>query len=116
MASLLDEISPRYYGEDRLTLTLADPDQALRAFVPIVVSVDVSRALPEGLVLPLEFTVTGPDNVRIARTLYRRFVPIELAFVPIGGGSHLVRLVELYHNLYWGKLVLDIAGDRLRAE
>jgi hypothetical protein len=110
----LDEISPSYYGEDRIRLTLTDPDQRLQAFTPILITVDYSRCLPEGIVLPLEFTVSAPSTGNV-RTVFRRFSPPELAFTPQEGGSHLIRLAEQFHNQWFGKLVLEIAGDRLRA-
>ncbi len=112
--TLLDDISPRYYGEDRFRLTLADPDQRLIAFGAVLVAVDYAGALPEGIALPLEFTVTAPSSVHSTRKLYRRFAPNELAFVPHEGGSFLVRIGELYHNKWFGTLALEIAGDRLR--
>lgn len=111
--TFIDEISPVYYGEDRLRLQLVSSDQALRAFEPVLITVDYSRALPEGIRLPLEYAVTAPSGVNSTRKLYRRDAPLELVFIPREGGSHLVRLSELYHNQWWGKLVLEIAGDRL---
>ena len=94
-----------------MRLTLRDAAQRLQAFTAVVVAVDYSRCLPESIMLPLEFTVTGPSGV--TRTVFRRFAPSELAFVPREGGSFLVRLSEQWHNLYWGSIVLEIAGDRL---
>lgn len=113
--SFLDDISPSYVGEDRLRLTLTDPDDLLIAFHPVLISVDYSRALPEGVMLPLELTVTAPSEVNNVRTLFRRFAPNQIAFTPREGGSHLVRLAEMFHNRYWGSLVLEISGDRIRA-
>ena len=115
MAEFIDEISPRYYGEDRLRLTLTEPNQLLRAFEPVLISIDYSAALPEGVVLPLEMAVTAPSDVNSTRTVFRRFVPQQVAFTPREGGSHLVRIGELWHNGYWGRLVLQIDGDRLSA-
>lgn len=114
MAEFIDEISPRYYGEDRLSLTLTSPNPVLRAFHPVLVTVNYSAALPEGIVLPLEFTVTAPSEVNSSRRIYRRFAPGELAFTPLEGGSHLIRLAEMWHNQWWGRLVLEIEGDRAR--
>lgn len=111
----VDEISPRYYGSDVLRLTLSTPNQVLRAFHPIIISIDYSSALPDGIALPLDFTVTAPTAVNSTRFVYRRFPPRELAFTPREGGSHLIRLAEMWHNLYWGRLVLEIEGDRLSA-
>jgi len=113
--SLLDELSPRYIGEDRLRLTLADPNQVLAAFKPVVVAVDYSATLPEGIVLPLECEVYTPTGALAMRKVYRRFKPSELAFTPREGGAFLVRLAEQYHNQWWGKLTLEIAGDRARS-
>jgi len=112
--AFLDELAPVYYGEDRLRLRLSMPEQVvLRAFTPVLITVDYSRALPEGVELPLEFTVTSPSETNAVRKMYRRFAPGELAFTPREGGSFLVVFRELWHNSYWGKLVLEIAGDRL---
>jgi hypothetical protein len=112
---LLDDIAPSYYGEDRIRLTLTDPDQLLQAFTPVLITVDYSRCLPEGVVLPLEFTVTAPSTANAVRTVFRRFAVAGLAFTPREGGSHLVRLAEQFHNHWFGTLVLDITGDRLTA-
>lgn len=112
---LLDDISPSYYGADRLRLTLTDPNQLLQSFRPVLVSIDYSKTLPEGTMLPLEFTVTGPHNALLVRTVFRRFRPSSLAFTPREGGTHLVRLAEQFHNQWFGKLVLEITGDRLTA-
>lgn len=114
MPSFIDTVSPAYYGEDKIRLSLTDPNAALRAFAPILVSVDYSRTLPEGVVLPLVFTVTAPTSVNSTRMVFRRTRPGQLAFTPREGGPHLVRLGEDHHNHWWGSLVLEIAGDRLR--
>jgi hypothetical protein len=114
--SFLEEICPSYVGEDRLRLTLADPDDLLIAFRPVLVSVDYDRALPEGVMLPLELTITAPSEVNNVRVVYARYAPPgQLAFTPREGGSHLVRLAELFHNRWWGSLVLEISGDRIRS-
>ena len=112
--SLIDDISPSYYGEDRIKLTLTDPNQVLQAFSAILIDVDYSRCFPEGVVRPLEFTVTAPSSANASRIVHRRLTPVQLAFTPREGGSHLIRLAEQFHNHWFGSLVLEIAGDRLR--
>lgn len=112
--ALVDEISPAYVGEDRIRLTLANREQVLRAFVPVVVAVDYSACAPEGVTRPLEMSVTDGSGRLLVRQAFRRFDPAELAFTPREGGSHLVRLAEQFHNQWWGSLVLQIAGDRVR--
>lgn len=115
--SLVDEISPRTMGENRIALALdADLAQepALLVFQPIIVTVDYSACDPEGVVLPLEFTVTGPSGkATFLRKYFRRTVPAELTFTPTEGGTHLVRLAECFHNRWWGSLLIDVAGDAL---
>lgn len=111
--SVADEICPREIGEDRIDLALNVATSSPQVFEPVIVDVDFSRCAPEGVVLPLEMTVTGPSG-EVTRTYFRRFLPAELSFRPQEGGSTLIRLAELYHNRWFGKLVVDIAGDPLQ--
>lgn len=110
---LIDDISPSYYGQDRIKLTLSDPNQLLQAFTAVLIDVDLSRCLPEGIVRPLEFTVTAPSAANNVRSVFRSLTPAQLAFTPREGGSHLIRLAEQFHNHWFGMLVLEISGDRL---
>lgn len=115
--SLVDEISPRTMGEDRIVLTLDASLAALPAllvFQPIILAVDYSACNPEGIVLPLEFTVTGPSGkATFQRRYFTRGAPAELTFTPTEGGSHLARLAECFHNRWWGSLLINVAGDAL---
>jgi hypothetical protein len=111
--SLLDELSPRYIGEDRLTLALV-PGAEPRAFRSVEVTVDYSRAAPEGASLPLELTVKGPTSAGFVRRYFRRARPSALSFVPAEGGVHLVRLREVGHNRWVGLLEVQVSGSRLR--
>lgn len=113
--SFIDDIAPRYYGEGRLRLTLAERTPLLIAFRPVLINVDYQDALPEGIVLPLEFTVSAPTGVNNERHVYRRFAPSQLTFTPREGGSFLVRLAEQWHNRWWGGITLEISGDRISA-
>ena len=115
MPSFIDEVSPSYYGEDRIKLSLADPNATLRAFAPVILTVDYSRTKPEGVVLPLEFSVTAPTAENSTRMVFRRSAPTSLVFTPREGGQHMIRLAEQFHDRWWGSLLLEISGDRLRA-
>lgn len=110
--SIVDEISPQYYGEDRLRLELSAATPNPRAFSPVQVTVDASRALPEGLRLPLEFTVTSQSQgATFHRQVFRNVVPTLLTFRPPEGGTMLFRLAEQFHNRWWGAVVIDVEGD-----
>jgi hypothetical protein len=112
--SVADEISPRTMGEDRIVLQLHDDTASPVIFSPVIVLVDYSACDPEGVVLPLEFTVTGPSGrATFQRRYFRTAVPSEITFRPREGGTHLLRIAELFHNRWWGKLVIDVAGDAL---
>ncbi len=78
--SVADEISPTYYGEQRIALRTEAGVTVFRAGVPIVLTVDYSATAPEGVVLPRE------------------------------GGPHLVRLAEAHHNRWFGALTLNVEG------
>lgn len=112
--SVVDEISPREIGEDRIDLELSADTLVPIVFSPVIVLVSFERCLPEGVVLPLEFTITGPSGAAtFQRRYYRRVQPVEITFRPTEGGSHLLRIAELFHNRWWGKLLIDVAGDPL---
>jgi len=118
--SIADEISPRTLGEDRFDLTLDVPegldvlDFVARAHSLVTVNVSYERADPEGALLPLEFVVVGPsgDSTRQTRH-FQRFAPSTITFRPREGGETLVVLRELYHNRWFGRLVIDVEGDQL---
>ena len=111
--SVVDEISPREVGEDRIDLALDETTTSPQVFEPVIVNVDFSRCDPEGVVLPLELTITGPSG-EVTRQYFRRTVPSQVSFRPQEGGSTLVRVAEVFHNRWFGALVVDVAGDPLQ--
>lgn len=114
MSGLVDEISPRYYGEDRIKLALHEDTPEPFVFQPVIITVDYSACLPEDVVLPLVYTVTGPSGkATFQRRFFRSFKPADFTFRPTEGGSHLVRFAEMFHNRWFGALVIDVAGDPL---
>ncbi len=65
--------------------------------------------------LPLRYTVTGPDNRYVVNRILRRALPSDLLFIPQQGGLHRVVLRELAHNQWWGRLDVDVVGDSIVA-
>lgn len=110
--ALIDEISPTYVGEDRIVLSLSDPQTPLLAFVPFQVDIDYAKTQPGGLVLPLELVFQAPSGV-MQRRVFERSAPASLLLVPRTRGRHLVLLRELFHNHWQGRLEVDVQGDDL---
>ena len=109
--ALVDEISPSYVGEDRIGLSLADPNQPIYVNTPIQVNIDYSGAAPEGLVLPLELSLSGPTEGQYQRTLYTTSKPAAVVLVPRVKGQHFILLRERFHNRWQGRLLVDVLGD-----
>jgi hypothetical protein len=112
--SLLDDICPRYIREKRITLAL-EPGAATRAFGPILLTVDYSKAAPEGVVLPLILEVQGPSAQSYQRREFTRVAPSSVLFTPREGGTHSVVLREAGHNRWFGSLRVSVEGERLEA-
>lgn len=108
----LDQISPRYIGEDRIVMALAVGQEPM-AGRPVSLTVDCAKAAPAGVELPLELIIqaTAPESYQ--RRVFRRVTPSGLTFVPREGGPHSVVLREFGHNRWWGRLRVDVAGERL---
>lgn len=112
MASL-DEISPRYIGEDRIDLSLDPSITVPGAFAPLLVNVSYARCEPNGVMLPLIFEAQGPSAESYIRRVFSRAAPASLIFTPREGGPHLVVLREAAHNRWWGRLRLSVEGETL---
>lgn len=111
----LDELCPSYVGEDRITLALSEDTLNPRAFSAVDVTIDYDDADADGgVVLPLEVTVTAPSPSGFVKHTYRSNRPTLYTFKPREGGKHLVRVREIGHNRWFGALVIDVAGDKLR--
>jgi len=107
----LDELCPPYGRRPAISLQLAPWAPAPLALAPVVLLVDYTAARPNGVALPLVFTVAAPSSPTLVRRLIRRTAPSALSFTPREGGRHLVRVGELAHNQWWGSLLVIVAGD-----
>lgn len=110
----LDEISPRYLREQRLTLTLDASSVRPVAFGSVLIQVSYSRATPGGVVMPLILEIEGPSAGSAVRRVYSRAAPASIVWRPVEGGVHMVTLREAAHNRWWGKLRVEVAGESIR--
>lgn len=111
MSKTLDELVPDYLQQPLIKLTPSDPLSQPQARRPTTVLVDASACLPAGLMLPIEILVTGPSPKSFLRKLDERFIRQSFTFTPREGGRFTVVVREVAHNLWWGSLDLDVAGD-----
>lgn len=109
--SRVDDLAPDYMGEDRITLSLSSETPSPRAFSSVDILVDYEATLPDFVVLPLEFIIRAPSSFR--RRYFTLSAPELLTWQPQEGGTHLVLLRETGHNLWHGKLRVDVIGKRL---
>lgn len=107
----IDEICPDFVGEALLKLSLIAGDPPPRTGEIVRLNVDYSATLSTGVVLPLVLSVTQPDGAKVRKYVYKRFAPSTVDFVPEASGVHLVRFGEAFHNLWFGYLEVDVAGD-----
>jgi hypothetical protein len=104
-------LDPDGYRGEVIRLTLSAKTGSPRAFSSVIVDVDFSGCLPNGIVLPLEVTVTAPSPAGFVRHYYRRAAPQSIIFRPSEGGRHLVRIAEAAHQKFYGVITIDVAGD-----
>lgn len=114
MSARIDEIVPPSVGEERIRLQLAVNSGQLLAHVPFQIDVDYSRSLPEGITLPLELIVQGPNAGQYERRLFTRARPSSLLVTPRSGGRHFILLRELFHMHWQGQLFVDVEGEDLQ--
>ena len=107
----VDQMSPDYVGEDRITLSLDTSTSPARALSPVQINVDYALAEPQGASLPLELIVNGPTYLR---KLFRTVRPPFFVFIPELPGEHLVLLRETGHNRWVGRLLVEVVGDRFQ--
>lgn len=107
----VDEISPAYVGEDKISLSLDPATSPAHAGVPVQINIDYSSTEPEGVVFPLELIVSGPSY---QQKIFRKLAPPSLTIVVEEPGEHLVLFRELGHNRWQGRLLIDVIGDTLQ--
>ena len=107
----VDIIAPDSVGVVRIDLELSTETPIARENDSVFVVPSYARTVPEGVVLPLIYTVTDPEGNRLVERRYIRKAPSLLEFVPNRGGRFLVRIGELFHNRWFGSLVVEVVGD-----
>jgi hypothetical protein len=110
----LDDLSPRYLGEDRIGLKLAAGQNPI-AGRAVSILIDYTALAPYQAELPLEMVVQASAPESYQRRVFSRLRPTALMIVPREGGTHSVVLREIGHNRWWGKLRVSMQGEKLEA-
>lgn len=113
--AFIDELSPSYLREKRISLSLDASNETPSAFHSIMIAVDYEKTLPEGIQLPLIVEIQGPSSNSYERRVISRTAPTAIIFRPSEGGAHHVTMREAAHNRWWGSIVIDVAGELLEA-
>lgn len=112
--SRIDDISPRFVGEDRITVTLdptSDPPFVER---PITVNFDYSAADVDGGVVPpltVKVRPTFGDGTGAIDKTFSGPRPSSFTFRLFGAGRHLIVIKESAHNRWQGRLEIDVQGE-----
>jgi hypothetical protein len=109
----IDQISPATVGEDKIGLKLAAQNQTPLTWQPFQVDVDYSATAPEGIVLPMELVLQGPDPQDHKRRVFTRSAPESFVLVPEVKGPHFILFRELGHNRWQGRLLIEVDGEDL---
>jgi hypothetical protein len=106
--SLIEASAPSYVGEQLIILQVA-PNTNLLLGQPVLIEANYDAAVARGGVsLPLAYTVTnGVGELEFSR-VFTRFKPKTLAFLPNAPGMYNVRLWEIFHNLWFGVLTVQL--------
>ena len=108
----VDILSPAYVGEDRITIELNKATQNPRVRDALVIDIDYTATMPEGTTPPIEIVYkSAVDPDAYGRVVYRSRLPTSFSFSPLSAGNYLIRLRELGHNRWQGRLEIDVSGD-----
>lgn len=110
---MLEFLSPPTIGEDKILLSVNPLVLPLLALSPVIIDIDYSRVDDVGVQLPIEVEVQPPmeDGTGYVRRKFTKQAPSSFSFVPINAGQHLVLVKECCHNLWQGRLLIEVGGD-----
>lgn len=113
----VDQPFPEYVGGEAIRLTLSEANPNPVAGELVVLTVDYGQAeieegTGEGVVKPLDFRVFAPDGSVVTHRTFSLTLPRTVEFEATAGpGSYMARLGELFHDRWWGALVVRVAGE-----
>lgn len=110
---MLEFLSPPDIGEDKILLSVNPLVLPLLALNTVIIDIDYSQVPGVGVLLPIEVEVQPPlqDGTGYVRRKFTKQAPSSFSFIPLNAGQHLVRVKECCHNLWQGRLLIEVGGD-----
>ncbi len=109
---------PDYLGARAFEVSLSGDTPLPRSGATFIVDFNYDGAVTEnsgekseGLVLPLVLQMTAPDGRVVVERVFDKMEPDSADLTPDQGGPHMIRIVEQYHNHWFGSLIVEVAGD-----
>ena len=113
--TFIDELSPSYLREKRISLSLDPSNETPSAFHSIMIAVSYADTFPDGIQLPLIVEIQGPSPKSYEQRVISNVAPTAIIFRPSEGGAHHVTMREAAHNRWWGSILIDVVGELLEA-
>jgi len=108
----IEDFSPDTIGADRFKLSLDESTLTPTAGVGVIINVDYSAADAEGgVVLAARADLQAPTVDGYRRRLLTRAKLEQIVITPSRQASTLVMVRETAHNLAFGAITFDVAGD-----
>ena len=113
---VVDYIAPDYIEEEKFSVSLESHGAVLYPNQPITVYFDYSLAGLEGPQLPIELVVQpmfgdGGAASGYFTKVFRSTVQNQYTFTVPSAGQYLIVNRELFHNRFFGRLVITAIGD-----
>ena len=117
---ILEMLSPDFDELEKVTST-QDVTGDVFAFDPVTVNLDYSKCetandAGEGVVVPIEVIIQptfgdGGEAGGYRNKIFRREAPSSFTFSVSAAGQYLIVVKEIFHNQWWGRLLINIQGD-----
>ncbi len=109
----LNQISPTFIGEDKITVQVAQTSLPLDVSKAIILQFTYGLTGTAGVVLPLILQVQPAfgDGTGYFTKTFNRSRPNQFTFRVNSAGQYLVLLREFSHNNWQGRLLIDVAGE-----
>lgn len=114
ISDVLNTISPANIGSDMIDVSVDPSSEPLMVGKVITLNFGYTRTKPHGVVKPLKLQLQPAfgDGSGYFEVVFDLFTPQSYAFKVASAGQYLVIIRETGHNLWQGRILLDVIGDQ----